>query len=50
MGFGTEAVLQLERIAIFLYSFWSGLMATDRDSPGGMAIPARKLAQMRADF
>jgi hypothetical protein len=50
MGFGTEAVLQLERIAIFLYSFWSGLMATDRGSPRGMAISARKLAQMRADF
>ena len=40
----------------YRFSFGFGLMATcfhgrlQRDSPRGMAISARKLAQMRADF
>ena len=57
-GFGTEAVLLLWRIAIFAQVFlrvwidgdvfsWKGCSAT---SPRGIAILARKLAQMRADF
>ena len=53
-----EAVLRLWRIATFLhrFSFGLGLMATcfhgrlPRETPRGIAISARKLAQMRADF
>ena len=57
-GFGTEAVLRLWRIAIFRTGFpWLWIdgdvfswKVTARLAPRGIAISARKLAQMRADF